>query len=184
MSHDSNLSLVEFEDAPAMVDVDIFPVPPETKFLDDDGNARMFLEAPELDNVVHRHINTYEEFAELTNVKITCLWKQKGGIRGGKATLGACRRVTGMLTHFARSNFVIWLAAEQLRHKATTRDIEGCLYHELCHIEYDPQDGKFGLRGHDFEGFASELRRFGVWRGDLEIAGKAFRQLQLFKEEE
>jgi hypothetical protein len=183
MAHESNLMLKEvLELDSAHVDMD-FPIPLETDFIDEEGDEVLFLDAPVLENIISSHLNTYEEFAELANVKIKCMWKHKGGVRGGKAVLGACRRATGLLKHFGRVDFIIWLAADRLRETAQKRDIEACLYHELRHIEYDPQDGKFGLNGHDFEGFASELRRFGVWRTDLEVASKAFRQLNLFEAE-
>ena len=53
------------------------------------------------------------------------------------------------------------------------------MFHELLHIEWDPEDGKVFLISHDFEGFVAEIEEYGDWKRDLALAGRVFKQISL-----
>jgi len=134
-----------------------------------DGMATALLEAYELDLQPHR---TFD---------VAYLWKQKGGTRDGKAVLGKCVLVRGLLAHFCPARFIIWLAADHLRDaKASRYLVEAILYHEMLHVGED-EDGEPVLIPHEFTGFAAELRRYGAYTHDLRVAHQAFEQMPLFE---
>ncbi len=160
-----------------------YPVPEANKFFDDETTRpTAFLDAPDLYRLALRLIDSHpEKFAHLSQARFTCLWKKEGGLHDGKITLGKTSRATGFAKYFGAVDIVIWLAADHLRHYCR-RNVEAVLYHELCHVGWDADSGLITLLPHDFEGFAAEVREYGQWRYDLEVAGKAFTQLGLFME--
>ena len=122
-------------------------------------------------------------FGFLDQVDIAYLWKKKGGKRRGNLTLGMTKKATGDLKYFSGMQIVIWLAADH-HGERTPKQIEATLYHELLHVvpEYDEDTGdvKPKLVGHDFEGFAAEVSRYGEVLEDVQAIAPAFRQLELF----
>lgn len=115
------------------------------------------------------------ELEWLKQAHIVLLWKEKGGRSKGADTLGRLQKPTGLLRHFAAADYVIWLAADHCRSYAFTNwQMLALLYHELRHAAVD-KNGGYGVRGHDFEGFADELRIFGAWDNS---AGRIIRAAQ------
>lgn len=152
-----------------------------------------FLEAPELEALGRAIIERDDRFEHLREWQnsIAWLWKRKGGKKGGKEMLGACQPLSGYAQFKAGRSYLIWLAADACRRaRMAGRQMEACVYHQLCHLapgEDADEAEEMGLPapspvivGHDYEGFLDELRAFGAWRPDLEEAEGAFRQMPLF----
>lgn len=114
----------------------------------------------------------------IADLSIVYLWKRKGGYGKGKAVLGKCQRPTGILKHFANYDFVIWLAADNMR-DANFRElqVEATLYHELCHAGHDLK-GNPVVIPHDYEGFCAEIMEYGLWRSDLKAMDDTTRRLK------
>ena len=116
---------------------------------------------------------------ELGQFDIRFLWKQTGGRRNGKATLGKTSLPRGYAKFYSKADALIWVAADHLRAlKASCRFLEAVLYHELCHLKFDPVGGIL-LVGHDFEGFIAEFEQYGAWRTDLSNLAANLKQLKL-----
>ena len=147
---------------------------------------RDFIKAPDLYALCMDLINKHEtQFSHLVNVAIEVLWKKVGGKSKGRVTLGKTQAATGLVGYFSECAFVIWIAADHCQEASfSDQQFQALLFHELCHISYDPEDGKLSLQGHDFEGFVSELRAYGAWDLTLKTMVSQAQQLSLFKLEE
>lgn len=158
-------------------------IPEDHCFIDEEGNETDFLMAQGLRGMAVQLINRHEtRFSHLAAAQFCVLWKRSGGEKAGKATLGQTQRAGGLVRFFAETEFVIWLAADHLRTLEVTRQqLEALLFHELCHIAWDPQRGRRRLVGHDFQGFLTEVKEYGAWISDLEAAAKVMQQLPLFR---
>ncbi len=144
---------------------------------DDDAPHVDFLPAPEIASVGAALLG--EHFRTLVNVAIDYRWKRRGGQGGGRATLGKCMKVAGLTKHYAAVDFVIWLAADNLRDmRATAYQIEALTFHELMHADIDEKSSPV-IHPHDFEGFAKEIEQYGLWKSDAVLMGRAFGAVQL-----
>lgn len=152
----------------------MFPIPTDIAFeAEEDAD---YLTAEELEEVACKVIK--EKLPHLVAVSFRYLWKRAGGSKGAKPIIGQTKRVTGLLKHFCDSAFVIWLAADHCRALAMTPfKIEAALYHELLHVQLDPETSEPFLIGHDFEGFINELAHYGTWRDDLRRVGEQIKLL-------
>ena len=148
------------------------PVPPEAlfghdEFLPDDGR---------LDALAGELLAHYALPAGQAG-EIEYLWKRKGGLAKGRVRTGAIQRPSGLLAHYCKASFVVWLAADHLREShATYRTVRAALFHELSHVEPDDRDGHEGeyvLVGPEFAGFGAEIRAFGLWFEGLKAAEQA-----------
>lgn len=155
-----------------------YGVPQDAEFGDTD-----YLPAPGLERIGDSHIHHMAEFAHLHDAAIVFLWKRKGGGGRGRETLGKCQKPSGLLLHFAECTFVIWCAADHVRmHELTLRQVEALVYHELCHatVKEDPHGERTWVTApHDVEAFTPEIRRYGLWKEDLQHMGAAVLQLEL-----
>lgn len=148
------------------------PRVPRPPVLDDDED---FARDPGLDELARW---MHAACPELTPGAVTVLWKRKGGKERGALRLGKCEKPSGLLAFYAPTTFVVWLAVDHLQGKPE-HVIEAVLYHELKHIGRDPETDEPTLVGHDFAGFRDELRRYGLYDTDLELAKDAFAQAAL-----
>lgn len=155
-----------------------FPVPSDAKF-----NGRLYRDAPELADIAEGLIGQHGFLSELINCEIRYYWRRKTGVSKGRVKIGYCKRASDLLGHFSGADFIIWLSATTARDgKFTPRQVEAAIFHQLLHIETD-DEGNFISARHDFEGFAQEIRTYGVWTEDLKVARSAFRageQMGLF----
>ena len=62
--------------------------------------------------------------------------------------------------------------------EATAYQVESLVYHELLHVTTD-EKGRPSVRGHDWEGFVSEILRYGLCWPDVRRVGEAVQQLRL-----
>ena len=117
-----------------------------------------------------------EALPYLKDVRIEYFWKKRGGSAAGKLTLGKCQKPSGLLKKYCPGSFVIWLGADNVVKKNLTRyQVEALIFHELNHIDLlgDSSEAGYDIKGHDFEGFGSEIERYGLWEQGLQVAGDA-----------
>lgn len=145
-----------------------------------------FRDAPDLAQMADRLIRLEpNRFGFVSQFQVAYLWKKKGGKTRGQLRMGLCKKPGGDLKYFSGKDAVIWVAAD---HHATLdeRRIEATLFHELMHLSLDsPEDGEESLTlvGHDFEGFAAEVVKYGDILDDVQVMAGAFRQLAMFEGE-
>lgn len=146
----------------------------------DDAPHRDYIPAPEIARIAvllcgeHRAL-----FSHLDNVKVEYRWRRRGGSSAGKATLGKCVKVGGLVKEFTDAAWVIWLGADTCAALGLTAyQVEALTFHELLHTEADDDD-KPVPNPHDFEGFAKEIEVYGLWQHDLIVAGRAVQAAQL-----
>jgi hypothetical protein len=144
-----------------------------------------FAEAPALEALAAELLSHYHLPAAGAG-RITYMWRRKGGSSGGALTFGKCQKPSGLLAHFAATDFIIWLAADHLdKGNATYRQVRALLFHELSHIEEDGReghDGEYLIVAHDFEGFVNEATSFGFWSEGLRLAAAAVRQFEEYSQ--
>ncbi|MCD9188270.1 MAG: hypothetical protein LUM44_17775 [Pyrinomonadaceae bacterium] len=161
---------------------------PADRHFDEERND--FLEAPELEKIGKYLIEKYEQdFYPISTANIRYLWKRKGGTGGGRATLGKCVKPSSLIRKLSEKDsdgftekvdFVVWVAADHCRKgQITVGQIHALIFHELLHADY--QNGKYCLRGHDFEGFSREVQEFGFGKATFCKWRKRLRKVKTFK---
>jgi len=153
----------------------VYAVPSKRQF----GEAA-FLPAEDVRRVAERLIDRHAaSFGFLRQFQVAYLWKAKGGASKGTATLGKCEKASPLVAYFGEHHLIVWLAADHCRElRMTERQVEALVFHELSHASLT-EDGDLAIVGHDFEGFASELREYGPWSADLQIMARAVEQLRM-----
>lgn len=142
----------------------------------DDHFVGEFMRDDRIDAHAVELIRSFQElsFIEDERLVITYLWKRTGGKSGGREVLGKCVKPSGLLHYFANCDFVIWLAADHL-YGLRGFNFRRLLYHELCHIGID-DNGQPCIVRHQFEGFVSEIERFGIYDDSVKPMAEAFQQ--------
>lgn len=161
-------------------------VPAEAEFGDE-----AFVPATALESVLTELVRTHDSLSHIADLTVAVLWKKSGGKRGGHPVMGKTSKRGGLVSAFTTADFITWLAADHVAEADyDDRQITALLHHELLHIGWqEPDDddangeGKAVLVGHDFEGFAEELRVYGAWEQLLQEAATAFKQAGLFGED-
>ncbi len=153
---------------------------PEERFPIPEDGAWEFLPAPDLERVGLALIGSCPELAHVAGLDVAFVWKRKGGKKRGW-----CQRPSGLLKFYAKSDFVIWLAADHTFDLSMTRwEVEALLFHELsfADLETDKETGetKPVMRSLEIEAWVSELERYGPWSESLGRAKRAFAQMPLF----
>lgn len=149
----------------------------------DAGDSKDYLAAPDLTPIMHALIAAHDELAFLADHRILVLWKRKGGSNKGAPRMGKAQKVSGLASHFTGDyEAVVWLAADHVGDSYLSRyQVEALLYHELCHFDEDEETRELLLKGHDFEGFRSEIERYGWWDEKAAAIADAV-QLRLLEE--
>lgn len=164
-------------DRPVMM----YPVPPDTRF-DEDEEGAQYMTAGEMKKLAGMLIEAYPELAHIKGARVEYLWRRKGTKNKGQLVYGTCARVTGREEFLTDNDFAITLAANWCT-GLSYYEIEALLYHELCHIgqeiEEESGEAKTVLVGHEFEGFTSEMNRYGLWRPALKIMAQKAQGIQL-----
>lgn len=119
----------------------------------------------------------------LLTAKIAYLFREDMQ-RRDRIRLGVAGKAAAKLRFLADYDFVIefnWTAWRQL----TTEQRIALVDHELCHCDLDVEKGDFAIRHHDVEEFGSIVRRWGLWKLDLQSFGpvvqEAMAQMSLFE---
>ena len=141
-----------------------FPTPGDDVF-----GENQFLEAPELAEIGEALIAERLVFESLRESPIVFLWNRKGAEKP-RPLLGKYQRPRGLLSYFAKAHFVVWLAANNCK-GLTAWQIEALIFHELKHAKVE--DDKPISVPHDWEGFAKEIQRYGLWKSDMEPIAEA-----------
>lgn len=163
---------------------DGYPTPPGRLWVDElTGEVLDFLPAPDVEAIAAALIEAHPAlFDHLPRFRVAYRWKRAGGAEGPKARFGQCQKASGLVKHYGRVDFTIWLAADHVGDAALTRwQVEALIAHEMLHIERGT-GAKSVIRPHDHEGFVDELRLYGPWQADLAQFVAAARQLPLFDE--
>lgn len=131
-----------------------------------------FTATDDLTTLGHNLIREHASLQWLDGFTVKFLWKEKGGQKGGLATLGKCVLLSGLARHFGESDYVIWIAADHARAwELDDGQLEALLYHELLHCELitdeNSDEVRAGVRGHDAEVFFDEIAKYGLWRESL-----------------
>lgn len=156
-----------------------YPLPAARLFIDSlTMDLEDFIDAPDLRDIADALIATYPtHFQHLLQMRLAYRWKRQGGASSGKATLGACQKASGLVKHFSRMQFVIWLAYDHATAGKLTRwQCEALLFHELLHAGISDK-GAPAVEPHHFEGFTPELAEYGAWQDDLQRMVRAAQQL-------
>jgi len=132
--------------------------------------------APEVEEVARDLIHDYHP--HLGSVRIIYVFASESLTEKGKVVWGRAKKVSGLNAWLASENksrdaatpdefFVIeihratWLQLDEKCKKALVD-------HELSHCDVDIETSKLSLRPHDLEEFNSIVRRYGLWRADVE----------------
>lgn len=122
---------------------------------------------------------------DLAGVHVEYVWRSVAQVRGGRATLGKARKLTGLPAFTAKAGpqefFVIELARDEWQQLTLVQRL-ALVDHELCHCTVN-EDGKLVLLPHDLEEFNEVVRRHGLWRTDLQAFGRATEVTDLEKEQ-
>jgi hypothetical protein len=152
------------------------------KVPDDDAFLQDYILDDKLQALAAALIESCEElnFIDELDFTLIYLWKRQGGKSSGQDVLGKCVKLSGLVKYFGKADFVIWLGGDTCRTRPDT-NFAALMYHELCHVDKDDKDQP-ATQGHEFEGFAGEVMRFGIWRESMKPIATAF-QHSLFPEE-
>ena len=162
-----------------------YPLPPASRFIEPGTiEVRDFIPAPDIEAIAKMLTERHEHLGWLKGVRVSYLWRCKGGASGGKATFGQCQKASGLIRHYSGVSFVVWLAWDHCDTAAVTRrQVEALVYHQLLHADRT-EKGKPAVAPHDFEGFTRELEVYGPWQADLQRMVKVSQQLPMFDEDE
>jgi len=131
--------------------------------------AKKYADCPECEEVAEQLISRFD-LEDAKEAKIRFLMK----MTDASAYLGKCSRTTGKWAYLTGYDFVIeiWFPWWE---RATRREREALLLHELLHIERKmTRSGKlrWSLRRHDVEEFTEVVRHYGGWTKNLQQLGK------------
>lgn len=157
-------------------------VPDDGDFPEDDE----FLADEVLDQLFLDVVNAYEALSVIEDhgIRVAVRWKKKGGKSQRKLVLAKCVKPSGLLAHFCKVDFVIWLAAENIKIESwSTVQIGKLLYHEARHIGWDPGDDEHDahpvLVAHDLELFLGEISDTGAWERGRDALARDFQHPDL-----
>lgn len=152
--------------------------------------------APEVEKIAEDLIGSVTEHEALTYARMEYLFIDKAPKSRGRLVLGRARRVGGLgsvLANLAKYDaefcqdatplFVIEIAEDTWRGLDDNRK-RALVDHELmhCHVDLDDdlEEHVLSTRPHDFEEFASIIRRHGLWSTSAEgMGGAVMEQLAL-----
>lgn len=101
--------------------------------------------------------------------EIAIVFKEKAGKSGGRAVLGAARKVAPLANALADKpyKFVLELGADVWEHGLTSKQREALLDHLLCscHGDEDEKSGnmKWSVVKPDLSAFRANIERYGMW---------------------
>lgn len=145
--------------------------------------------APEVATIAKELIDAVSEHEPLTNVRIEYLFLDKAPKSKGRLIWGRARRVGGLgsvlanLNHYAEQHcqdpmplFVVEIS-EDIWQGLNAERRTALVDHELMHCRVELNDDLdeyvLSTRPHDFEEFASIIRRHGMWTTSSEGMGAA-----------
>lgn len=141
-----------------------YPLPAKPQLRAGDGVMR----AHDLGTIARTLIDSDAfPFKELAGLTIAYLWAEKGGLAGGFPAFGRMSKESKLHRHFSGVDYVASLSVDHLTTiKATRWQVEALVAHQLGHIAVattEKGEKRYGIKGHDFEGFAFEFEHYGVY---------------------
>lgn len=136
-----------------------------------------FKDAPQLETIVQGLIKAFpDRFTELAPLTIRCAWKAHGRTTRGREIMGFVQRPGGYLKHLLEDvDYVLYVAVDHCRNQGMTNyTMEAQLFNLLCQCFVD-DEGRCTILSPDWQGFTAEVRAYGLWREDLKIGARAFR---------
>lgn len=164
-----------------MIQTERIPIPTDKEFKGD-----TFQPAAMVKEIAEELLDKHHRFVDFRSLSIDYLWKAQGGKSQGRPRLAQIMKVSGVWTHYADAQFIVWVAADHLTAlfegapQAPRRAMEALIYHELCHLTWDAEQGEAKLQGPEFAGFLDELALYGDVLPDLRKVRETIQQLPLF----
>jgi hypothetical protein len=152
-----------------------YPVPSKQRFKDAGEGV---IEAEDLERIARALIlDEFLPLGHLAALRIGYLWAERGGSAGGFPCFGRLIKASKALLHYAEIDYLVMLSADHLRDaKATRWQVEALVGHQLGHVEMlvtEKGEDRYSVKGHDFEGFAFEFRRWGAYLPGMVVPAQA-----------
>lgn len=119
-------------------------------------------------------INEHHPHLELANIGF--IFRDEPASSKGKSVYVQVRRPPAWFVVFEEYDFIIEIAESYYADLSDERR-DALIDHALCFCSWSDKSG-WKIRPFDFEGFASNIDRFGFWHGDLLSAASTFRSAQ------
>lgn len=114
---------------------------------------------------------------DIASAKVCYLFRSKAGKNGSKVTLATASKVSGRLKALVGYDFIVEVAYDEWQN-LNDMQRHALIDHELCHCggEEDEQTGdmKWFLAPHDLEEFTDIVKRYGLWKSDIQAFADAF----------
>jgi hypothetical protein len=165
---------ISHTDALDMIDaIDTLSIPPSPSPVEGYSDATAEI-LPLFRELVKKH----HEIEQLGRYNIHFLFAHKPKKSKGKAVLGSCKTfpIKDKFLHDWDAQITLSLSFWEANPDARA----ALLFHELCHLEPDPETGILGTVSHDIEEFYATYRNYGDWLGELTRAN--VQQLELLIE--
>lgn len=144
-----------------------------------DKNAplRATCEARELARIAGALVRKYEDLKHLRDAAMEFRWKRKGGGGEGSPKFYGVIRVGGIWRDLLDWDWLVWLAADHLRH-ATKWQVEAALHDALQACGEDEKHRPVIIKP-EVVGYAKGIERYGCYTTGLIVGARALGQLQL-----
>lgn len=119
----------------------------------------------------------WELHPHLTGARIAYVFKKEMAGKG-KVKLGTAKKASAELTHFAEYDFVLSFNWTYWRDLTALQRI-ALVDHELMHCGRNDAGTGYTMIPHDVEEFGAIVRRYGLWKPDLEQFARAIGTEQL-----
>lgn len=122
------------------------------------------------------------DFTHLRDCRFTFLFRNNGWEAKGRTMLGQVRKVSEIDNAIMSAevglepiDILMTLNGDEWK-QLTTLQREAVIAHELCHVELGEKG--YELVPHDVEEFARVVKRYGLWKHDLQQMGDAAREYE------
>lgn len=146
--------------------------------------------APEVEEVARKLINTHH--SHLGPARIEYVFLSEAPKVNGKIEWGRAKKISGLNAWLASESrerepeeFFVIEIVKSIWLQLNERERQALIDHELTHCEVE-EDGKLSIKPHDLEEFNSIVRRYGLWRPEIEFFMEAAQSSQgnLFEAEQ
>ena len=129
--------------------------------------AKTYSNAQDVEDIARRRVIPAWH-GNLSNLRIAYLFDEDGMTSKGKTVLAKVRKANPVESHLNDIDFIMFVNLPAW--VTMPKDARIALVdHELCHIQFDAESGKYTLAHHDFEDFVAVVRRHGAWTADLQL---------------
>src|SRR5262245_7245289 len=145
--------------------------------------------APEVEDVARDLINAHH--SHLATVRIIYVFASDPLREKGKVVWGRAKKVSGLNAWLASGDkgrdasapaeFFVIEIQKTIWAQLDDKSRRALVDHQLTHCDVDIETGNLTMRPHDLEEFNSIVRRYGLWRDDVELFIDAANQRGLFE---